>query len=68
MSKKIAFQNSQFKLFALSRLIQKNRSVAQVFSFVMGVCIYGLVMLQAVSNQFCKKTVVLLFQNVYKKK
>ncbi|XP_018566319.1 adenylate cyclase type 6 isoform X1 [Anoplophora glabripennis] len=42
-------QNSQFKLFALSRIIQKNRSVAQIFSSIMGVCIYGLVMLQALS-------------------
>ncbi|CAH1183148.1 unnamed protein product [Phaedon cochleariae] len=38
-----------WKLFNFSKIIHSNRNVAQVFSFVMAVCIYLLVILQALS-------------------
>ncbi|XP_074031127.1 adenylate cyclase type 6 isoform X2 [Leptinotarsa decemlineata] len=37
------------KLFAISRIIHRNRNVAQIFSCVMAISIYGLVMFQSFS-------------------
>ncbi|XP_056643903.1 adenylate cyclase type 6 [Diorhabda sublineata] len=39
-------------LFLISKTIHKNRNVAQVFCFVMAVCIYGLVLFQMFSLSF----------------
>ncbi|XP_049822325.1 adenylate cyclase type 6 [Aethina tumida] len=41
--------NFHMKIFAISKLIHKNRNIAQIFSFIMAVCIYVLVMLQSIS-------------------
>jgi hypothetical protein len=48
------FQNVHLKVFAVSKFIHKNRNVAQIFSCIMAVCIYGLVMLHSVSKHFCR--------------
>lgn len=46
----LCFQTVSMKLFALSRYIHKNRNVAQIFSFIMAVAVYLMVMLQTVSS------------------
>ncbi|XP_063914214.1 adenylate cyclase type 6 isoform X1 [Zophobas morio] len=45
----VNMEDVHLKVFAVSKFIHRNRNVAQIFSFIMAVCIYGLVMLHATS-------------------